>query len=51
MADQNTTQPSNPDPIANRSNRGGRRGMLVIALLAVALLASLTGNIISTAFR
>jgi len=50
MADQNTTQPSNPDPIANRSNRGGRRGMLVIALLAVALLASLTGNIISTAF-
>lgn len=43
-------QPSNPDSIATRSNRIGRRGMLVIALLALALLASLSGNILSAAF-
>jgi periplasmic protein CpxP/Spy len=50
MVDQNNAQPSNPDPITNRTNRSGRRGILVIALLAVGLLASLTGNILSTAF-
>src|SRR5262245_49489642 len=50
MIDQNDTQPSNPDAIANRTNGSDRRGMLVIALLAAALLASLTGNVLSTAF-
>jgi periplasmic protein CpxP/Spy len=50
MVDQKDTQPSKPDPIANPPGRSGRRGMVVIALLAVALLASLTGNILSTAF-
>ena len=50
MADQNDTNSSNPDQAANRTSRSGRKGMLVIALLAIALLASLTGNILSTAF-
>jgi len=50
MADQENTQPSNPDPSANRTSRSGRSSMLVIALLAVALLGSLAGNILSTAF-
>jgi Spy/CpxP family protein refolding chaperone len=49
MVDQTHSQPSSPEPIANRTNRSGRRGMLVIALLAAALLVSLTGNILSTA--
>jgi protein CpxP len=48
MVDQNNTQPSNPDP--SRTYRGGRRAMFLIALLAVALLAGLTGNMLSTAF-
>jgi periplasmic protein CpxP/Spy len=50
MADQNDTHPSNLDPIANRTNRSRRGGMFLIALLAIALLASLTSNILSTAF-
>jgi protein CpxP len=50
MADQNDTQPADPGPIANRPNGRGRRSTLVIALLAAALLASLTGNVMSTAF-
>ena len=50
MADQNDTRPADPGPIANRSNRRGRRSTLVIALLAVALAASLTVNVLSTAF-
>src|SRR6266852_508017 len=48
MVDQNNTQPSNPDP--PRTYRSGRRGMFLIALLAVALLAGLAGNMLSTAF-
>src|SRR5260370_7253658 len=50
MADQNDTRPVDPGPIANRPNGRGRRSTLVIALLAAALLASLTGNVLSTAF-
>src|SRR5580704_10928972 len=50
MVDQNNTPPSNPDPIPVRGNRGSRRGLFVAALLAVALLAGLTGNMLSTAF-
>jgi len=50
MIDQNDAQPSNPGPIANQTDRSGRRGMLLITLLAVALFASLAGNILSTAF-
>jgi protein CpxP len=48
MVDQNNIQPPNPDP--PRTYRGGRRGMFLIALLAVALLAGLAGNMLSTAF-
>jgi protein CpxP len=48
MVDQNNIQPPNPDP--PRAYRGGRRGMFLIALLAVALLAGLAGNMLSTAF-
>src|SRR5271166_1122732 len=50
MVDQNTTQPSSPDPIPTQTNRSGRRGILVIALLAVALMGGLAGNMLSTAF-
>jgi protein CpxP len=50
MVDQNNTQPPNPDPTADRTGRKGRRGTFVIALVAVALLAGLTGNMLSTAF-
>jgi periplasmic protein CpxP/Spy len=50
MADQNDTQPVEPGPIANRTNGRGRKSTIVIALLAVALVASLTGNVLSTAF-
>ena len=50
MADQNDTPPVEPGPIDNRPNGRGRRRTLVIALLAVALLASLAGNVLSTAF-
>jgi periplasmic protein CpxP/Spy len=49
VAYQNDTEPSNSNPTANRTSRS-RRGVIVIALLAVALLASLTSNILSTAF-
>jgi periplasmic protein CpxP/Spy len=48
MVDQNTTQSSDPAP--PRTYRSGRRGMFLIALLAVALLAGLTGNMLSRAF-
>jgi protein CpxP len=50
MVDHNNTQPPNPDPTADRTGRKGRRGTFVIALVAVALLAGLTGNMLSTAF-
>jgi protein CpxP len=49
MVDQNNTQAPTPDPMA-RAGRRGRRGTFVIALVAVALLAGLTGNMLSTAF-
>jgi hypothetical protein len=50
MADQNDIQPADPGPIASRTNGRGRSSTIAIALLAVALVASLTGNILSTAF-
>jgi periplasmic protein CpxP/Spy len=48
MADQSTTTSSNPNPPAARTCRG-RRGAFIIVLLAVAALAGLTGNMLSTA--
>jgi protein CpxP len=49
MVDQNNT-PASPPPIPAQPRRGGRRGMFVMALLAVALLAGLAGNMLSSAF-
>jgi periplasmic protein CpxP/Spy len=47
MVDQDNAQ---PDPAPARTSRSGRRGMFVMALLAVALLAGLSGSMLSTAF-
>jgi Spy/CpxP family protein refolding chaperone len=46
MADPGITQPSNPDPTTRRTSRGA----FAVVLVAVALLAGLTGNMLSTAF-
>jgi periplasmic protein CpxP/Spy len=48
MADQNNTTSSRPNPLGQ--TRGGRRGLLLIALLAVAVVAGLTGKMLTTAF-
>ena len=50
MVDQNNIQPPHPDSNPTGTNRRGRRGMFLIALLAVALLAGITGNMLSAAF-
>jgi Spy/CpxP family protein refolding chaperone len=49
MTDQSNTTSSSPNPPPARTCRG-RRGVFVIALLAVALVAGLTGKMLSTAF-
>jgi len=48
MIDQNNT-PASPPPVPAQPHRG-RRGLFVMALLAVALLAGLAGNMLSSAF-
>jgi len=48
MVDQSNTKSPEAEP--SRSNRSGRRGTFVIALLAVALLGGVAGNMLSTAF-
>ena len=48
MVDQTNTTPSNPDP--GPSQRTSRRGTFLFAIVAVALLAGLTGSMLSTAF-
>ena len=48
MVDQSNTKASEAEP--SRSSRGGRRGTFVIALLVVALLGGVAGNMLSTAF-
>jgi len=48
MVEQNNTQ--SPDRVPSPSYRGGRRAGFVIALVAVALLAGVTGNMLSHAF-
>jgi Spy/CpxP family protein refolding chaperone len=49
MVDQSSTPSSNPNPPPARTSRG-RRGAFVIALLAVAIVAGLTGKMLTTAF-
>jgi protein CpxP len=49
MTDQSNTTSSSPNPPPARTCRG-RRGAFVIALLVVALVAGLTGKMLSTAF-
>jgi Spy/CpxP family protein refolding chaperone len=48
MVDQSKS--SNPAQVSSEDHRRGRRGTFVIALVAVALLAGLTGNLLSKAF-
>jgi protein CpxP len=48
MVDQSNSKASETEP--SRSSRGGRRGTFVIALLVVALLGGVAGNMLSTAF-
>jgi protein CpxP len=50
MVDQNRPESSSPDQTPSRTSRSMGRGTLLIALLAVALVAGLTGNMLSTAF-
>ena len=49
MADQNSTTSSSPNPPPSRTCRG-RRGVFVLVLLAVAVVAGLTGKMLTTAF-
>jgi periplasmic protein CpxP/Spy len=49
MADQSSTTSPSPNPPPSRTCRR-RRGLLVIALLAVAVVAGLTGKMLTTAF-
>jgi Spy/CpxP family protein refolding chaperone len=48
MVDHTNTTPSNPEPAPSR--RVSRRGTFLFAMVAVALLAGLTGSMLSTAF-
>ena len=49
MVEQNGKSPQ-ADPIPSEDYRHGRRGTLLVALVAVALLAGITGNLLSKAF-
>ena len=50
MVEQSNNRSSNADQVSSEDYRRGRRGTFVIALVAVALLAGLTGNLLSKAF-
>jgi Spy/CpxP family protein refolding chaperone len=50
MVEQSNGKPSPAEQIPSEDHRRGRRGTFVIALVAVALLAGLTGNLLSKAF-
>jgi protein CpxP len=50
MVDQNNAGSPNPNQAPSRRIFGGGKGIFVMALLAVALLAGVTGNLLSTAF-
>ena len=50
MAEPNNGTSSQADPTLSDDCRRGRRGTLLVALVAVALLAGITGNLLSKAF-
>jgi Spy/CpxP family protein refolding chaperone len=50
MVDQNNMTPASPDESSPTGIKRGRRGTLAIALIAVALVAGATGNLLSSAF-
>jgi Spy/CpxP family protein refolding chaperone len=50
MVEQNNGKSSQADQIPSEHHRRGRRGTFLIALVAVALLAGITGNLLSKAF-
>lgn len=49
MVDHTNSTPSNPEPVAPPVQRS-RRGTFLFAMIAVALVAGLTGSMLSTAF-
>jgi Spy/CpxP family protein refolding chaperone len=50
MVEQNNDQSAQADPTPSEDYRRGLRGTFVLALVAVALLAGITGNLLSKAF-
>jgi periplasmic protein CpxP/Spy len=50
MVEQSNGQPSQAGQIPPEDHRRGRRGTFLIALVAVALVAGITGNLLSKAF-
>src|SRR5947208_4983540 len=50
MVEQSNSTPSQAEQIRSGDDRRGRRGTFLIALVAVALVAGLTGNLLTKAF-
>ena len=50
MVEQSNGKPSQAGQIPSEDRRRGRRGTFLIALVAVALVAGITGNLLSKAF-
>src|SRR5438874_4963545 len=50
MVDQNNDQSAQTDPTPSEDYRRSLRGTFVLALVAVALVAGITGNLLSKAF-
>src|SRR4030095_1764432 len=50
MVEQNNGKPSQAGQVPPDDHRRGRRGTFLIALVAVALVAGITGNLLSKAF-
>src|SRR2546430_15196133 len=50
MVEQSNGKPSQAGQVPSEDQRRGRRGTFLIALVAVALVAGITGNLLSKAF-
>src|SRR4029453_723438 len=50
MVEQSNGKPSQAGQVPSEDQRRGRRGTFLIALVAVALVAGITGNVLSKAF-